>query len=261
MSTALVIMGIAGRMGSTIARLANASDDLRIAGVVDQEEKLSSSDYLDIPHASSAEKILPLCPGAVIVDFTVPAATMITLDAAIRHGNPMVIGTTGLTPEQYARVDEAAKTIPVMLSPNMSLGVNAMLDILPRLARQLGPDYDIDIAEIHHRHKKDAPSGTALRLGKCIADAKGWKLEEVGRYCREGITGERPAQEIGLQTLRGGDVAGVHTVYFMGDGERIEVTHHAHSRDTFAAGALRAARWLSGRKPGMLYSMQHVLGE
>ena len=261
MSTPIVIMGASGRMGSTIARLVTSSNDMTLVGCIDRKEQLQSLNYLNVPTADNGEELLPQCPHAVIINFTTPAASMAILDAAVRCNNPMVIGTTGFSDEQKAAIKNAAKHIPLLLSPNMSLGVNALLDILPRLCRLLGEAYDIDITEMHHKHKKDAPSGTALRLAECLAKAREWDMKQVLRSCREGITGERPKEEIGMQVLRGGDVAGVHTVYFMGDGERIEVTHHAHSRDTFAVGALRAARWLVNQKPGPLYSIQNVLGE
>jgi 4-hydroxy-tetrahydrodipicolinate reductase len=171
----------------------------------------------------------------------------------------VVIGTTGFNPGQRGELEEYARAIPLFWSPNMSVGVNVLLKTLPELTRLLGGSYDVDIVELHHNRKKDAPSGTALRLAECVAEAKDWKLAETGCYHREGIIGERPEREIGVQAVRGGDIVGVHTVYFMGLGERIELTHHAHSRENFAQGALRAARWMADAKPGKLYSMLDVL--
>ncbi len=259
MNTPIVIMGASGRMGSTVARLVTSSDDLTLVGCIDRKEQLQSLKHLNVPATDNAEELLPQCPNAVIVNFTAPAATIALLDTAVRYKNPMVIGTTGFSDEQTKSIENAAKQIPLLLSANMSPGVNALLDILPRLCRMLGETYDIDITEMHHKHKKDAPSGTALRLAECLAKARQWNTKSVLRSCREGITGERPKEEIGMQVLRGGDVTGVHTVYFMGEGERIEVTHHAHSRETFAVGALRAARWLAKQKPGSLYTIKNVL--
>jgi 4-hydroxy-tetrahydrodipicolinate reductase len=147
----------------------------------------------------------------------------------------------------------------MFLSPNMSVGVNVLLKLLPELARALGDSYDMEILEIHHNKKKDAPSGTALRLAECLAETRGMPPAAAQRHCRDGLVGERPKGELGVQTLRGGDVVGVHTVYFMGPGERVEVTHQAHSRENFASGALFAARRMQGRKPGKLYGMQDLL--
>ena len=169
------------------------------------------------------------------------------------------MGTTGFSEEEKTELARIAENTPLFWSPNMSVGVNVLLKVLPELTRLLGPDYDVEMMEIHHNRKKDAPSGTALRLAECLAEAREWSLAESARYHREGIIGERPVKEIGIQTLRGGDVVGLHTVYFMGPGERIEVTHQAHSRENFANGALRAVRWMHGRAPGRLYSMQDIL--
>ena len=148
----------------------------------------------------------------------------------------------------------------MLWAPNMSVGINVLLRVLPELVRLLGENYDMEMVELHHKMKKDAPSGTAIKLAQCLAEARKWDLDAVGRYCRQGIIGERPQEEIGVQTIRGGDVTGVHTVYFMGPGERVEVTHQAHSRENFAQGALRAAKWLADKQPGQLYSMADVLG-
>src|SRR5262249_30648605 len=158
-----------------------------------------------------------------------------------------VLATTGHTPAELDRIRALAKRIPMVYSPNMSVGVNLLFAILPTMARTLGEDYDIEVVEAHHRLKKDAPSGTALKLAEVLSSAMEWKAEGVGRYDRHGLIGERPRREIGIQTVRGGDIVGDHTVFFCTGGERIEVTHRASSRDTFARGAVRAARWLAGR--------------
>lgn len=260
MERPLIIMGITGHMGMAVLRLARAQGLKAVAGI-DRAEALAQSQNLGLPCAADAETVLSQNPGAVIIDFTAPAGTLGLLDAAVRCQNPLVIGTTGFTAEDKSRVEKAANHIPILLSPNMSLGVNALLEVLPRLVRALGPSYDLEIVEIHHNRKKDAPSGTALRLGECLAEARGWKLDDVGTCCREGLVGARPKEEIGIQTVRGGDVAGVHTVYLVGEGERIEVTHHAHSRDNFASGALSASQWLARQTPGKLYSIQDMLRE
>lgn len=256
----LVVMGVTGFMGGTVLRLARA-DGTPVAAGLDRAEQIDKTANLDLFCGSDPATVLTKAPGATIIDFTAPVATMNTLEAAVKYGNPMVIGTTGLSAEEKARLDEAATHIPLFFSPNMSVGVNALLDVLPRLVRVLGPEYDLEIVEMHHNRKKDAPSGTALRLGECLAEARDWKLDDVSACCREGLIGPRPKAEIGIQTVRGGDVVGVHTIYFAGEGERIEVTHHAHSRENFARGALRAARWLTGQKPGKVYTMQDLLRE
>jgi len=257
MSISVIVTGVAGRMGSTVARLVGEAEDLTLAAVTERPG-VDVSRYGCLA-GDSLEKLLPQCPQAVVVDFTSPEASLTTAAAAARHGNPVVIGTTGFSPGQREKLEEYARAAPLFWSPNMSVGINVLLKALPELVRLLGDAYDVDIVELHHNRKKDAPSGTALRLAECVAEAKGWVLAETGRYHREGITGERPQREIGVQTVRGGDIVGVHTVYFMGPGERIELTHQAHSRENFAQGALRAARWMAGAKPGKVYSMLDVL--
>jgi 4-hydroxy-tetrahydrodipicolinate reductase len=194
----------------------------------------------------------------VAVDFSahsaVPANILKTRDLARGY----VLGTTGLSPEECDTVREAAESIPVLWAPNTSVGMNILFDLTRRVASVLGPDYDAEIVEMHHRHKKDAPSGTAIRLAEALAHGRGRELDEVAVYGRSGETGERPRGEIGIHTLRGGDVVGDHRVIFAADGEILELSHRATSRDAFATGALRAAVWLNGRAPG-LYDMGHVL--
>ncbi|MCM0755834.1 4-hydroxy-tetrahydrodipicolinate reductase [Desulfovibrio aminophilus] len=258
MSCKVIIMGAGGRMGGTLVRLARAGAEFELAGVVERSERLAEVRNLGCPAAGSLDELLPKVPGAVIVDFTAPEASVDMARAAKRHGNPAVIGTTGLTPEQQEELRSIARDVPLFWSPNMSVGVNVLLKVLPELTRMLGPAYDLEMFEVHHNRKKDAPSGTAIKLAQCLAEARGWDYDTVKNYGREGITGARPVEEIGVQTLRGGDVVGEHTVFFFGPGERVEVTHRAHSRDTFAQGALRAAKWLAGRKPGTLYGMSDM---
>lgn len=258
MSVSVVIHGAAGRMGQTLCSLAKADPELTLAGVVDRsgsEERLA---VWGCPMGSDLGEVLKQAPGAIVVDFSSPEASVGVARTVAANGAGAVIGTTGLTDEQQAALRGAAATARLFWAPNMSVGVNVLLKVLPELVAKLGPAYDLEITEIHHNKKADAPSGTAIKLGQCIADARGWKLEEKGNFARHGIIGPRPKEEIGVMTVRGGDVVGDHTVYFFGPGERIEVTHRAHSRETFAQGALRAAKWLSTQQPGKLYSMSDI---
>ena len=259
MAVSIVVTGAAGRMGSTICRMVADDPNLKLVAVVERPGKESGLVSWDALKGTSLNEILPQVPGTVIIDFSAPEASVCNAKIAAKHGNALVIGTTGLSAEQKDEIAaEAAKT-PVFWSPNMSIGVNVLLAILPKLAQALGESYDMEIMEIHHKLKKDSPSGTALRLAEALAEARDWELDEVGQYHREGIIGERPHKEIGVQTLRGGDVVGVHTVYFLGPGERIEINHQAHSREMFAKGAIRAAIWLASQKPGKLYAMPDML--
>lgn len=260
MNDSIIIMGAAGRMGGMIAGLAD-DEGFALAGLVDRPEFVDKLTRWGCRAGCDLEPIAAASPQSVVIDFTAPEAALGTARLLAHHGNPMVIGVTGFTAEQKAELERLATATPILWSPNMSVGVNVLADILPRLTRMLGPDYDLEMVEIHHNQKKDAPSGTALRLAESMVEGRDWKLDDVACCAREGITGERPHDQIGLLAVRGGDVAGVHTAYFLGRGERIEVTHHAHSRENFARGALRAARWLRGRSAGMLYSMRDVLHE
>ena len=257
--TSIIVLGAGGRMGSIIARLAQESPLFKLVAVVERPDREASIASWDCIHGTNVKDVLPQAPGAVIIDFTSPDATMAVARVNVAYGNPHVIGTTGLTEGQKSELANLAQKAPMFWSPNMSVGINVLLKVLPELVRLLGDQYDLEMVELHHKHKKDAPSGTALRLAECLAEAKGWKLRDVGRYEREGMIGERAHEEIGVQTIRGGDVVGVHTVYCLGPGERLEITHQAHSRENFAQGALRAAGWLAGRKPGRLYSMLDIL--
>lgn len=258
MSTAIIVVGANGRMGRTISALAAADPAYTLAGLVDGREHLAGLAGADCPVAATLEEILPQAPGAAIIDFTAPAVSLESARVAAAHSRALVIGTTGFTQEQKSELHRLAAQTPLFWSSNMSIGINVLLKILPELTRALGESYDIEMVELHHNRKKDAPSGTALTLGECLAEARGWELEDVRCSSRDGIIGERPRAQIGIQAVRGGDVVGVHTVYFMGPGERIEVSHQAHSRETFAQGALRAAAWLATRKPGKLYGMQDM---
>lgn len=261
MALSIIVMGAAGRMGSTIARLVNEADDLSLAAVLERQE---AEDRLEGFKASGAlissdiAKVLPAWPGAVVIDFTAPEASMVTARAAAKHGNPVIIGTTGFSDEQLAELDELASRSLVFRSANMSVGINVIMDILPRLTALLGDGYDVEMMEIHHNKKKDAPSGTALLLAEPLLKAKGLTRDDINTN-RFDVREPRRHAEIGIQSLRGGDVVGVHTIYYMGPGERIEITHQAHSRENFASGSLRAARWIVSQKPGRLYTMQDVL--
>jgi 4-hydroxy-tetrahydrodipicolinate reductase len=195
----------------------------------------------------------------VLIDFTAPAATLAHLQLCRRHGKGMVIGTTGFDDEQKNSIKEAAAEIGVVFAPNMSVGVNLCLKLLDTAARVLGEEADIEVIEAHHRHKVDAPSGTALRMGEVVAEALGRNLKDCAVYGRQGLTGERDRATIGFETIRAGDIVGEHTVMFAAEGERVEITHKASSRMTFASGAARAAGWLMSQPAG-LYDMQDVLG-
>jgi 4-hydroxy-tetrahydrodipicolinate reductase len=262
----IAILGADGRMGRALVRaVVAASPEAELtaateragslvlgqdAGVVAMGQPLGVAIKTGVPDTGAAD---------VWIDFTVPAATVAYTEAAVAAGASLVIGTTGLAPEERAAIERAAKKVPVVFAANYSVGVNVMLKLVADAAQTLGPSYDLEIVETHHRAKRDAPSGTALRLAEALAEATGRDLATDARYERHGDVGPRPATQIGLQTLRGGDVVGDHTVHFMGIGDRLEITHRASSRDTFATGAVRAALWLAGRPAG-LYDMRSVLG-
>ena len=260
MQTPIVVMGAAGRMGSTITRLVREDPLLRLAGRVEHAARLGELAPVDgCADGDSLEAVLAGIERPVIIDFTAPASSVATAKIAATHGAGQVIGTTGFAEQELADLRACAEKTPIFWSPNMSVGVNVLLKILPELVRLLGENYDMEMVEIHHNKKKDSPSGTALRLAEAMVKARDWDLKDVACCHREGIVGERPKKEMGLQAVRGGDVVGVHTAYFLGPGERIEVTHQAHSRENFAQGALRAAKWLAGQKAGWLYSMEDML--
>ncbi|MBD5641818.1 MAG: 4-hydroxy-tetrahydrodipicolinate reductase [Desulfovibrio sp.] len=257
----IVVLGAAGRMGKTICNLASAEPGFELAGAVDRSDALAGLESLDVPVSHKLEAILNGRRDVVAIDFTSPQATLENLAAATEYDCPVVIGTTGFSEAQKRELEQYAEKIPCLWSANMSIGVNVLMRLLPGLASALGPAYDIEMSEIHHRHKKDAPSGTALMLGEALAKSRGWDLAETRISCRDGLIGARPEKQIGIQAIRGGDVVGIHTVYFLGPGETIELRHQAESRENFGQGALRAAKWLSGQKPGRLYSMQDVIAD
>lgn len=261
----VAITGASGRMGRALIETLATSDKARLHGAVDRSGSpllgLDAGEFagvgaLNVRIQDDLALVLPTTD--VIIDFTRPEATMHYLPLCIAAGTPMVIGTTGFSPEQRAAIEQAARHIPIVLAANFSVGVNLCLKLLDMAARVLSEGYDIEIIEAHHRHKVDAPSGTALALGQAVAHALGRDLAQCAVYGREGITGERDPKTIGFATVRGGDIVGDHTVLFAGIGERVEITHKASSRQTFARGAVHAAHWLSGQEAG-LYDMQDVL--
>ncbi|WP_316900875.1 4-hydroxy-tetrahydrodipicolinate reductase [Pseudodesulfovibrio indicus] len=258
MTVDIVILGAKGRMGNMLVNQTLADEGLNLVGACERKGNADGMHYEDCEISDCLEDLLPKVPGAVIIDFTAPESSVAMAKIAAKNGNPAVIGTTGLNPDQQAELAESAKQVPLFWAPNMSVGINVLLKIMPLLVQALGENYDMEIVETHHKMKKDSPSGTALKLAQVLAEARGWIYDDVKKHCRDGIIGERPKNEIGVQTLRGGDVVGEHTMFFFGPGERIEVTHRAHSRETFAAGALRAAKWLATQKPGKLYNMADI---
>lgn len=211
----------------------------------------------NIPLRDNLADCLDTCD--VVIDFTLPEASMKTLEAVAGKKKAVVFGTTGFSPEQKAEIEKAARSIPVVLAPNMSIGVNVLFKVVGEVARVLGDAYDVEIIEAHHKFKKDAPSGTAVRISEIIADALSRDLEQVGVYGRKGFSEGRGEKEIGIHTVRAGDIIGEHRVMFGGMGETLEVSHRAQSRQTFARGAVRAAQWVVNQPPG-LYDMQDVLG-
>lgn len=251
------VTGCAGRMGKMLCQ-AVIEAGLELSGGTERSESPIIGQELGKGKVFADIKELFAVSDAVL-DFTAPAASVANAKAAAETGKVLVIGTTGLTEAQRAEVAKAAEKAPIVLAPNMSVGVNLLQALVEKVASILDPAYDIEIVEMHHRNKVDAPSGTALALGKAAAKGRGESLDKVACYERHGVIGARPAGEIGFATLRGGDVVGDHTVIFAGTGERIELTHKASSRAVFANGAVRAALWAAGQKAG-LYSMRDVLG-
>ncbi len=258
MTTPIIITGACGRMGKIFVDLVQADPQCSLVGLLEHKDFAHLSSNAPCPISTDVDALLAQNPTAAVIDFTTPEATMELCKAAAKYGNTVVIGTTGLSEEEKNTLQELAKQTRLFWAPNMSIGVNVLLKVLPQLVQMLGEDYDMEMVELHHNRKKDSPSGTALKLAECLAEARQWALNDVACYHREGIIGERPKKELGVQTIRGGDVVGVHTMYFMGPGERIEVTHHAHSRETFAQGAVRAAKWLQSQQAGKLYTMQDI---
>lgn len=261
-----IVAGAAGRMGQRIIHMIHQNGEIALGGAFERPDHPSVNEdagivagvgELGVKIAGSLGDVMD--QGEVLIDFTAPEATLENIRVASPKGRAMVIGTTGITGDMLKEIETLAGAIRCVLAANMSVGVNVMFRIAGEMAQVLGEDYDIEILESHHRMKKDAPSGTAMRLGQILAGAVGRDMEKVGVYERKGIIGERTDQEIGVQSLRAGDITGEHTVMFGGIGERIELIHRAHNRDNFARGAIRAALWVV-KQPKGLYDMQDVLG-
>ncbi|HWP10693.1 MAG TPA: 4-hydroxy-tetrahydrodipicolinate reductase [Ramlibacter sp.] len=261
----VAVAGASGRMGHMLIEAIRASGDCQLTGALDiaSSPAVGNDAAAFLGHASgvpiSADVRTALASTEVLIDFTRPEGTLAYLKACRERGVNAVIGTTGFHEGQKEQIADAARDIAIVMAPNMSVGVNVTLKLLEMAAKALATGYDIEIVEAHHRHKVDAPSGTALKMGEVIAKALGRNLKDCAVYARDGITGERDPSTIGFASIRGGDIVGDHTVLFAGTGERIEVTHKSGSRATYAQGSLRAVRFLAGKRSGM-FDMFDVLG-
>lgn len=262
----VAVCGAAGRMGQRIINSIIESEGVQFCGALERPGHpaigqdaalLAGCGKSDVHITDSLNAVVAACD--VLIDFTTPKVSLKNLEMCALHKKAIVIGSTGFTPEERTFAAELTKDIPAVLAPNMSVGVNVCFKILKDIASTLGDDFDVEIVELHHKLKKDAPSGTAVRMGEVVAEALGRDYNKVANCHREGIIGERTKEEIGMQTVRGGDIIGEHTVYFIGMGERIELSHRAMTRDMFSRGSVRAAKWVVGKTPG-LYDMQDVLG-
>jgi 4-hydroxy-tetrahydrodipicolinate reductase len=262
----IAVAGGAGRMGGRIAALSGEYEGLELAGAFERQGhkdlgrdvgETGGAGSLGVSLTEGVASVIDVVD--VIIDFTAPEATLSNMEASAAKGRAMVIGTTGIDKAGQDRIRELSAKVPCVYAGNMSLGINLLTKIVGDIAGALGSDYDVEVVEAHHKMKKDAPSGTAFMLAGAAAGALGLDLDKDGVFERHGIIGERRKGEIGVQTIRGGDVVGEHTVMFLGMGERVEVSHRVSNRDTFARGALKAALWLEGKGPG-LYNMQDVLG-
>jgi 4-hydroxy-tetrahydrodipicolinate reductase len=259
-----IVVGAAGKMGGRIIHIFQEYPSIKLFRAIERPDhpsigrdigEIIGLGNLGVPLEGELRK----GGGDVIITFTSPQASLENIEFAQKSGLAIVIGTTGLSPEQMERVKELSKGVRCVLAPNMSVGMNLMFRIVQEVAQVLGPEYDVEILEAHHHLKKDSPSGTAVKLGELIAKATGRDFGQVGVYGRKGLVGERTKEEIGMQVIRAGDIVGEHTVLFGGIGERLEIIHRAHSRDNFARGAIRAALWVVNQ-PNGLYDMQDVLG-
>lgn len=262
----IIVAGVAGRMGQRIVHMIQQNRDVELIAAFERPGHaaigqdvgiIAGLGELGMRVAGSLKEVIEL--GDVIIDFTTPEASMENLRMASTRGLAAVIGTTGFDKDMLAEVNPLAKSIRCVMAPNMSVGMNVMFRIAKEMAEILGRDYDMEILEVHHRRKKDAPSGTAMRLARILAETAGREIDRVARYERKGITGERTDEEIGIQALRAGDITGDHTILFGGIGERLELVHRAHNRDNFARGSVKAATWVV-HQPAGLYDMQDVLG-
>lgn len=264
MATRIIVNGACGRMGQLLVKLTHADPGLALAAAVeaaghpdlgrDAGEVAACGGKTGVKVSADA-----LPEADVLIDFSAPEATVRRAKEAAGMGTAVLVGTTGVAAEQKAEIEQLADRAAVLISPNMSVGVNVLVDLVRRCAALMGEDFDIEIVEAHHRLKKDAPSGTAKRLLEAACEGRDWDPDEVAVYGREGIVGQRPDKQIGVMAVRGGDVVGEHTVMFIGMGEKVELTHLARSRDIFAQGAIRVAKFLAG-KPAGLYTMQDALG-
>jgi 4-hydroxy-tetrahydrodipicolinate reductase len=263
--TKILVIGIAGRMGKTIAGCIEDTEGVELGGGTEQAGspnlgkdvgEIIGIDKKGIAVSDDLGIALENCD--VVIDFTTPESSLQTLNISAGKGKPVVVGTTGFSPDQRKEIEQSGQKIPCVVAPNMSIGVNVLFKLVAEAARVLGDAYDVEIVEAHHRFKKDAPSGTAVRIAEIVAETLGRNLEEVGVYGRKGIA-ERSPKEIGIHTLRAGDIIGEHRVLFGGMGENFEVLHRAQSRETFARGSIRAAQWILGQ-PNGVYDMQDVLG-
>lgn len=261
----IAVSGASGRMGRMLIEAITTANDTALTGAMDSPNSSSigsdASQFLGQPSGVLVEKDIAqgLNNAEFLIDFTRPEATLKYLEYCAQHGIKMVIGTTGFSDDEKAAIAEAAKKTAIVFAPNMSVGVNVTMKLLKMAAKSFSTGYDIEIIEAHHRHKVDAPSGTALKMGEVIAEAIGRDLKECAVYTREGVTGERDPSSIGFATIRGGDIVGDHTVLFAGIGERIEISHKSSSRVSYANGSLHAVRFLADKTSG-LYDMQDVLG-
>ncbi|WP_428772957.1 4-hydroxy-tetrahydrodipicolinate reductase [Vibrio sp.] len=262
----IAVAGAAGRMGRNLVKAAMVNPNAKFSAGSERPEsslvgvdvgELCGEGKLDITLVDDLASVVDQFD--VIIDFTAPASTLANLELCRQHGKKIVIGTTGFSEQERTQIEEAAKQVPVVMAPNYSVGVNLVFKLLEKAAKVMGDYCDIEVIEAHHRHKVDAPSGTAIGMGEAIAGAMGNKLSDVAVYAREGITGERSRDEIGFATIRAGDIVGEHTAMFADIGERVEISHKATDRMTFANGAVKAAVWLNGREAGF-YSMVDVLG-
>jgi 4-hydroxy-tetrahydrodipicolinate reductase len=264
-SLQVAVFGAAGKMGCAIVRALSETPATVLAAAVERPDfpqlGTDASRWAGLPESGVRLRAERPAAGVadVWIDFSTPGVALANSKAAAQAGAAIVIGTTGLSAQDKEAIASVAKAIPIVVAPNMSVGVNVMLRLVADATRALGSAFDVEVVETHHRAKRDAPSGTALRLAEAVAEASGRDLGTSARYARQGDIGPRSAGEIGIQTVRGGDVVGDHTVFFLGQGERIEITHRASSRDILARGAVRAALWLRGRPAG-LYDMRDVLG-
>jgi 4-hydroxy-tetrahydrodipicolinate reductase len=262
----IAVCGAAGRMGQRIISAIIEAEGTQFCGALERPRHpqigqdaalLAGCGTSGVLITDNLNATVAACD--VLIDFTSPKVSLKNLEVCALNKKAIVIGSTGFTPEERVFAAELAKDIPVVLAPNMSVGVNVCFKVLKDVAKILGDDFNVEIVELHHNKKKDSPSGTAVRMGEVVAEALGRDYNKVANFHREGICGERTTEEIGMQTVRGGDIIGEHTVYFIGQGERIEISHRAMTRDMFSRGSVRAAKWVVGTAPG-LYDMQDVLG-